>query len=157
MEAANSLNIGQAAEASGVSAKMIRYYEQVGLFPRPRRTHAGYRQFSATEVSMLRFIAHARDLGFSIQQIGELVGLWNDRMRPSRLVKALAQEHIAELERKVGDLLAMKRALEDLANRCHGDDRPDCPILASLEDEAQPIGERQAAATGLGGLRKRNH
>ena len=104
----HAMNIGQAATASGVSAKMIRHYEQVGLFAEPDRTDAGYRQYSEKEVHTLRFIRQARDLGFSIQQIGELVGLWQNRRRPSRQVKALAEAHIRELEQKTQDLLAMK-------------------------------------------------
>ena len=128
----DTMNIGQAAKGSGVSAKMIRHYEQVGLFPQPGRTDSGYRQYTASEVHTLRFIRQARDLGFSITQIGELVGLWQNRRRPSRQVKALAQAHIEELDRKVQDLLAMKATLEHLANSCHGDDRPECPILERL-------------------------
>lgn len=126
------MNIGQAAKFSGVSAKMIRHYEQVGLFAEPNRTDAGYRQYTENEVHTLRFIRQARDLGFSIQQIGELVGLWQNRRRPSRQVKALAQAHIKELERKAQELLAMKATLERLADCCNGDDRPECPILDQL-------------------------
>ena len=131
----HAMNIGQASTASGVSAKMIRHYEQVGLFPGPGRTDAGYRQYGEKEVHTLRFIRHARDLGFSIQQIGELVGLWQNRRRPSRQVKALAEAHIKELEQKTQDLLAMKSTLENLVQCCHGDDRPDCPILDTLASE----------------------
>ena len=139
------LNIGQAAQVSGVSAKMIRHYEQVGLFARPQRTESGYRQYSQSEVHMLRFIRRARDLGFSIQQIGELLGLWQDRGRPSRIVKALAAAHVKELEHKVGELLAMKATLEHLVHCCHGDDRPDCPILDSLGSDtaAEPASSLQ--------------
>ena len=143
------MNIGQAATASGVSAKMIRHYEQVGLFPEPQRTDAGYRQYSEREVHTLRFIRHARDLGFSIQQIGELVGLWQNRRRPSRQVKALAQAHIKELEQKAQELLTMKATLEHLVHCCHGDDRPDCPILEELaapNDPALPLAQRQVQA-----------
>jgi MerR family copper efflux transcriptional regulator len=132
------MNIGQAAAASGVSAKMIRHYEQVGLFPQPHRTDAGYRQYTETEVHTLRFIRHARDLGFSIQQIGELVGLWQNRRRPSRQVKALAEAHIHELEQKAQELLAMKTTLEHLVHCCHGDDRPECPILEGLAASNAP-------------------
>lgn len=121
----HAMNIGQAATASGVSAKMIRHYEQVGLFPEPGRTGAGYRQYSEEEVHTLRFIRQARDLGFSIQLIGELVGLWQNCRRPSRQVKALAEAHINELEQKTQDLLAMKATLDHLVQCCHGDDRPD--------------------------------
>jgi MerR family copper efflux transcriptional regulator len=130
------MNIGQAAKASGVSAKMIRHYESVGLVPAPNRTESGYRQYTDNEVHTLHFIRRSRDLGFSIQQIGELVGLWNDRKRPSRQVKALAQAHIQELDNKAQELLAMKATLEHLVHCCHGDDRPDCPILQRLGEEA---------------------
>jgi Cu(I)-responsive transcriptional regulator len=126
------MNIGQAAQSTGVSAKMIRHYEDVGLLPAPRRTDAGYRQFSGSEVHTLRFIRHARDLGFSISAIGELVGLWQNRKRPSRQVKALAQAHIQELEQKAQELLTMKATLEHLVRCCQGDDRPECPILENL-------------------------
>ena len=127
------MNIGQAAKASGVSAKMIRHYEEVGLFPAPSRTGGGYRQYIDSEAHTLQFIRRSRDLGFSILQIGELVGLWQDRKRPSRQVKALAEAHIKELEAKSQKLLAMKATLEHLAHCCHSDDRPECPILETLE------------------------
>ena len=131
-----TMNIGEAAKASGVSAKMIRHYEGVGLFPEAARTDSGYRQYSCKEVSTLRFIRQSRDLGFSIEQIRELLALWQNRKRPSRQVKALAQAHIEELDEKLKELLAMKATLEHLAHSCHGDDRPDCPIIESLADEA---------------------
>ena len=131
----NSVNIGQAAKLSGVSAKMIRHYEEVGLIPAVSRTEAGYRQYSEAEVHSLRFIRHARDLGFSIAQIGELVGLWQNRRRSSSRVKALALAHVAELERKLASLQAMKDTLQHLATCCHGDDRPECPILDRLADD----------------------
>ncbi len=126
------MNIGEAAKASGVSAKMIRHYEQVGLLPAAARTDAGYRQYDGSEVHTLRFIRQSRDLGFSIPEIGELVGLWQNRRRPSRQVKALAEAHIKELDQKAQELLAMKAALQHLVQSCHGDDRPECPILESL-------------------------
>ena len=126
------VNIGRAATDSGVSAKMIRHYEEVGLLPRARRTYAGYRQYSQADLHTLRFIRHARDLGFSIKQIAELVSLWQNRRRPSSKVRALAQAHIEELERKAAETLAMKRTLEHLVHCCHGDDRPECPILDTL-------------------------
>lgn len=131
----NTVNIGQASKASGVSAKMIRHYEEVGLIPAANRTDAGYRQYSEAEVHSLRFIRQARDLGFSIAQIGELVGLWQNRRRSSSRVKALALAHVAELERKVASLQAMKDTLQHLAMCCHGDDRPECPILDRLADD----------------------
>ncbi|MDP2867348.1 MAG: Cu(I)-responsive transcriptional regulator [Methyloversatilis sp.] len=129
------MNIGEAAKASGVSTKMIRHYESVGLFPETARTASGYRQYTAREVSTLRFVRQSRDLGFSIEQIRALLGLWQDRKRPSRTVRALAQAHIAELEEKLKELHAMKATLEHLVHCCHGDDRPDCPIIETLAHE----------------------
>ncbi|MFM2053234.1 MAG: Cu(I)-responsive transcriptional regulator [Pseudomonadota bacterium] len=136
------MNIGQAAAASGVSAKMIRNYEEIGLLPEARRTGSGYRQYGAADVATLRFIRHARDLGFSLQAVGQLVGLWHDRVRPSREVKALALQHIEELDQKARTLLAMKAALEHLVHGCRGDDRPECPIIDSLASEV-PRGDGQ--------------
>jgi Cu(I)-responsive transcriptional regulator len=127
------MNIGQAAKVSGVSAKMIRHYESVGLFPEAARTDSGYRQYTDKDVSTLRFVRHSRDLGFSIEQIRELLGLWQNRKRPSRQVKALAQAHIVELDEKLKELQAMKATLEHLVQCCHGDDRPECPIIDTLE------------------------
>ena len=140
------MNIGQAARASGVSAKMIRHYEEVGLIPAASRTDAGYRQYADADVHTLRFVRHARDLGFSIAEIGELVGLWHDRQRPSRQVKALAQAHIQELRRKAQELLAMTATLEHLVHCCHGDARPECPILEALAaaGPAAPAGRAPA-------------
>jgi Cu(I)-responsive transcriptional regulator len=132
------MNIGQASKASGVSAKMIRHYEGVGLLPAAVRTDAGYRQYDDGDVHTLRFVRHARDLGFSIAEITELVGLWQNRRRPSRQVKALAQAHIRELEQKAQELLAMKATLEHLVHCCHGDERPDCPILEGLAGSDWP-------------------
>lgn len=129
------LNIGETAKASGVSAKMIRHYEKVGLFPEALRTESGYRQYTSQEVSTLRFIRQSRDLGFSIDQIRELLGLWQDKRRPSRQVKALAQAHLQELDAKLEELTAMKATLAHLVSHCHGDDRPDCPIVETLADE----------------------
>ncbi len=135
------MNIGQAAKASGVSAKMVRHYESIGLIPPASRTDAGYRLYAARDIHTLQFVRHARDLGFSLAQIAELVGLWQDRARPSRQVKALAEAHIHALEQKANELLAMKATLEQLVHCCHGDDRPDCPILENLaKDTAPPPG-----------------
>jgi MerR family copper efflux transcriptional regulator len=128
------MNIGQAAKASGVSAKMIRHYEGVGLFPEAARTEAGYRQYTERDINTLRFIRHSRDLGFPIEQIRELLGLWQDRARPSRQVKALAQAHLAGLDAKLKELQAMKVTLENLVQCCHGDERPDCPIIDTLAE-----------------------
>ena len=128
------MNIGQAAAASQVSPKMIRHYEDIGLVQRPKRTTSNYRTYSDNDVHVLRFVRAARDLGFSLGQIGELLGLWRDRRRPSRKVKALVTEHIAELERKIAEMLSMKATLEHLARNCHGDERPECPILDVLSN-----------------------
>lgn len=128
-------NIGQAAQASGVSAKMIRHYESIGLIPAPERTYANYRVYTEREVHVLRFVKRARALGFSIRSIGELLALWNDRRRASSTVKKLALAHAGELGEKIRELEAMKRTLEHLAKRCHGDERPDCPILDDLAGE----------------------
>ena len=127
------MNISQAAAASGVSAKMIRHYEAIGLVPKSRRTGANYRTYGEADVHMLRFVRSARELGFSMHEIGELLDLWRDRRRPSRKVKALVTAHVRELERRIADLQAMKTTLEQLAQHCHGDERPDCPILERLE------------------------
>ena len=145
------MNIGEAAKASGVSAKMVRHYESVGLFPEAARTEAGYRQYSTVEVNTLRFIRQARDLGFSIEQIRELLGLWQNRKRPSRQVKALAQAHIAELDEKLKELQAMRSTLAHLVHCCHGDDRPDCPIIDALAHDAPalPAHHRAAPTAGL--------
>lgn len=132
------MNIGQAAAASGVSAKMIRYYEQIGLIPEADRTEAGYRTYGPRDVHTLRFVRRARDLGFSVEEMAELVALWNDRDRASADVKAVALKHIADLDRKARELQAMSDTLRHLAMTCHGDDRPDCPILDSLADPKPP-------------------
>lgn len=127
-----SLNIGDAARASGVTAKMIRHYESIGLVKAPRRTEAGYRLYSDQDVRVLQFIHRGRALGFSLEQIGDLLALWEDKHRASADVRAMALAHIAELDRKIADMAAMRRTLESLAASCHGDDRSDCPILDDL-------------------------
>lgn len=128
------LNIGQAAAASGVSAKMIRHYEEMGLLPAARRTDSGYRQYGRADVQMLRFVRRARDLGFPIERIRDLLGLWQNRKRPSRQVQTLARAHIQELDAKLQELQAMKASLEHLVRCCHGDERPECPIIEALAD-----------------------
>lgn len=127
------MNIGDAAGRSGVSAKMIRYYEQVGLIPAARRTASGYRDYGPDDVHRLRFVARARDLGFSMTEIAELLDLWRDRDRRSADVKALAQARIRDLRHKIAHLQEMADTLEALADRCAGNGRPDCPILNRLE------------------------
>ncbi|WP_380871961.1 heavy metal-dependent transcription regulator 2 [Sphingomonas sp. DBB INV C78] len=126
------MNIGGASGASGVSQRMIRHYEKIGLIPSAPRRDSGYRDYSDADVHRLRFIANARDLGFPIEEIRKLLGLWSDRDRTSSEVKALAESRAADLGRKADALQEMRHALLDLAARCHGDDRPDCPILAKL-------------------------
>lgn len=128
------MNIGQAARASGVSAKMIRYYEQTGLIPPAARRASGYRDYAAADVHRLRFIRRARDLGFAVAEIGELLGLWQDKGRQSADVKRIAQTHIARLRARIASLEQMATTLGTLADCCAGDDRPDCPILADLEE-----------------------
>ncbi len=130
-----TMNIGEAAQASGVSAKMIRHYEDIGLVPKVARSDAGYRIYGERDVHLLRFIRQGRVLGFSMKQIGDLMGLWLDQSRPSRKVKQLANDHIAELDSKIRELQAMKSTLQQLAHDCHGDNRPDCPILDALSTE----------------------
>ncbi|MFN4164629.1 MAG: Cu(I)-responsive transcriptional regulator [Ferrovibrio sp.] len=126
------MNIGQASDASGVSAKMIRYYESVGLMPEAGRSASGYRVYTESDVHMLRFIRRSRDLGFTLDDIRLLLGLWRDRSRPSAAVKDIATKHIDGLTAKIAELQAMKRSLQHLAEACHGDARPDCPILDDL-------------------------
>ena len=129
---ASGLNIGDAARASSVTAKMIRHYESIGLVKAVRRSAAGYRLYSAQDVRVLQFIHRGRGLGFSLEQIRSLLALWHDQGRASADVRALAQSHIDELNRKIAQMEAMRRTLETLAASCHGDARSDCPILDDL-------------------------
>ncbi|GHH16612.1 Cu(I)-responsive transcriptional regulator [Sphingomonas sp. AAP5] len=127
------MKIGPASQASGVSQRMIRHYETIGLIPAPLRRDSGYRDYADADVHRLRFIANARDLGFPIEDIRSLLGLWNDRDRQSIDVKRLALARADDLHRKALALEAMRNTLLDLAERCHGDGRPDCPIIAALD------------------------
>jgi MerR family copper efflux transcriptional regulator len=147
------MNIGQAAEASGVSAKMIRYYESIGLIPKTVRTETGYRVYSDKDVHTLRFIGRARDLGFSVEQIADLVSLWEDRDRASKDVKRVALEHVKALERKIAELQAMAGTLKHLARTCHGDERPDCPIIETLASD-EVADRRRRPAPKFGALGK---
>ena len=126
------LNIGQAAAASGVSAKMTRHYESLGLLPKVPRSAAGYRRYDESSVHTLRFIRRARDLGFGLPEIETLLGLWRNRRRASADVKRIAQAHVADLQRRIDEMQAMQRTLKHLAHCCAGDARPDCPILDDL-------------------------
>jgi Cu(I)-responsive transcriptional regulator len=132
------LNIGEAAKASGVSAKMIRHYEQIGVVPKPARTVAGYRLYRDADVHTLRFVQRARELGFPMKEIGALVGLWRNPRRSSADVHRLAGRHLAALEKKIAQMEAMRRTLRHLVHACHGDQRPDCPILDDLAEPKRP-------------------
>ena len=123
------MNIGAAATATGVNAKMIRHYEAIGLLAPPARKENSYRDYGELEVHELRFIKRARKLGFSIAEIGRLLALWRDKKRPSRDVRRVAATHLAELERRIVEMSALAATLHHLVHACHGDDRPDCPIL----------------------------
>lgn len=142
------MNIGEAASASGVSAKMIRYYEQIGLIRRADRTASGYRDYESSDVHVLRFIRRARDLGFSVAEIDELLGLWRDRSRQSADVKRIALARIENLRHKIDEMEQMADTLQSLASCCSGDDRPDCPILAGLESPSGDGAERPARRRG---------
>lgn len=126
------VNIGDAARLSGVSAKMVRHYESLGLLPRVGRTDSGYRQYGEADVHTLRFIKRSRDLGFSMQEIAELVGLWQNRRRASANVRKVAQKHADDLAQRIEAMQEMQRTLQHLIHCCHGDERPECPILEEL-------------------------
>lgn len=128
------MNIGQAADASGVSAKMIRYYERTGLIEPADRTASGYRVYTERDVHALRFVRRARDLGFSVEQIQKLLALWQDRNRASADVRALALAHMARLREKIAEMQSMVATLDELAASCGGDQRADCPILRDLAE-----------------------
>ncbi|KDR41086.1 Cu(I)-responsive transcriptional regulator [Caballeronia glathei] len=129
------MNIGEAARASGVTAKMIRYYESVGLLQPVGRTASGYRVYNEQEVHALRFVRQARRLGFLVDDIRKLLALWHDRSRASAEVKVIALEHVAELDRRIAELTDMRDTLSHLAHHCHGDERPDCPIIERLAND----------------------
>jgi MerR family transcriptional regulator, copper efflux regulator len=132
------MNIGSAAERSGVSAKMVRHYESLGLLADVERTDGGYRQYDVRHVHTLRFIKRARELGFSMEEIGELLGLWQNRRRASASVRRIAKAHAQSLARRIEAMQAMQRTLENLIHCCHGDQRPECPILDDLARAGEP-------------------
>ncbi|HNU10700.1 MAG TPA: Cu(I)-responsive transcriptional regulator [Rubrivivax sp.] len=138
------MNIGEAARRSGVSAKMVRHYESLGLLPRVARTEAGYRQYGPEEVHTLRFIRRARELGFSMAEIADLLKLWQNRERASADVKRIAEAHMADLDRRIAEMSSMRRTLEQLVHCCHGDERPQCPILDELAEVGQDAGSPAA-------------
>ncbi|MDH4871336.1 Cu(I)-responsive transcriptional regulator [Pseudomonas sp. BN515] len=127
------MNIGQAAKKSGLTSKMIRYYEGIGLLPEAGRSDSGYRQYSSQDLHTLAFIKRSRDLGFSLEEVGRLLELWQDRQRASADVKSLARDHIEALNRKIAELAGLRDTLQELVDHCQGDHRPDCPILKDLE------------------------
>lgn len=129
------MNIGEAARRSGIPAKTIRYYEEIGLIDPADRTQAGYRSYDAKQIEILRFIQRARGLGFSVKDVESLLALWQDRARASADVKSLAREQVQRIEEKIAELRSMQKTLETLIHRCHGDDRPDCPILEGLSGQ----------------------
>lgn len=129
------MNIGELAKSSGVNAKLIRHYESIGLIPKASRTDSGYRVYSEKDIQFLRFIKKARGLGFSMKEIKKLVSLWRNKSRVSREVKSLALTHIQELENKILEMQEMVKNLQVLAKTCHGDGRPDCPIIENLESD----------------------
>jgi MerR family gold-responsive transcriptional activator of gol and ges genes len=149
------MNIGNAAKASGVSAKMIRYYESEELIPPAARSASGYRHYSDQDVQRLRFIRRARDLGFPMDGIRELLALWSDRSRHSSEVKALALDHVAKLEARMRELRSMADTLRTLADCCAGDDRPDCPILADLGEAQEAPPRLVSPANARGGAVRR--
>jgi MerR family copper efflux transcriptional regulator len=126
------MNIGEAAKVSGVNAKLIRHYESLGIIPKPARSESGYRVYSEPDVHILTFVRRARGLGFSMKEIKKLVGLWRNKSRASAEVKVLALQHVKQLDQKIAELEAMSKTLKQLARTCHGDARPNCPILEEL-------------------------
>jgi MerR family copper efflux transcriptional regulator len=144
------MNIGEVAQASGVSAKMVRYYEQIGLIPAAQRNESGYRTYSETDMHVLKFIGRARDFGLPMDKIKLLVALWKDRGRASRDVKEMALQHVAELRTKIVELTAMADTLQELADKCSGSERPDCPILKDLAGETDHNHNGTRALAGQG-------
>lgn len=138
------MKIGEASAASGISERMIRHYEKIGLMPKAARRDSGYRDYDERDVHTLKFVGRARDLGFSVEEIGKLLELWHDRSRASHDVKELALTRVAELKRKERALHEMRRSLEHLAASCHGDGRPDCPILGELEGQPAALSRQLA-------------
>ena len=140
------MNIGQASKASGVTTKMIRYYDEIGLDRADSRTDSNYREYDALQINELRFIKRARSLGFSMEEITQLLSLWRDRTRPSRDVKAIADRHVGDLDARIAEMQAMADTLRHLSHCCAGDERPDCPILEDLTGGQEPSQPKQKTA-----------
>jgi Cu(I)-responsive transcriptional regulator len=151
------MNIGQAAKATGISAKMIRYYEDTGLIGPVARTDAGYRIYSPRDIHTLGFIKRSRDMGFSVERIGELLALWNDHSRHSADVKRMASEHIQELRERISQLQEMVQTVQGLVDCCAGDGRPDCPILRDIETGVPLHGPATPTTFGTAHAGKRKH
>ncbi|MCA9617888.1 MAG: Cu(I)-responsive transcriptional regulator [Myxococcales bacterium] len=148
-----SLTIGELAARTGVPAKTIRYYESIGLLPAPERSRNGYRRYAEGAVAVLVFVRRSRSLGFSIDEVEELLQLWRDKGRASREVRDIAKGHIAAIEQKVAELESIRRTLAHLVDRCHGDDRPDCPILDGLTEGLDELGAPEGAPSRKKGRR----
>jgi MerR family copper efflux transcriptional regulator len=137
------MNIGQAARASGISARMIRHYESIGLVPLPPRSPGGYRRYDESAVARLRFLKHARAVGFESDEIKKLLSLWQNSRRSARDVKRLAESHLADIEARIEQMRMIAASLSHLVEHCHGEDRPDCPILESLESAEEPANAKR--------------
>lgn len=140
------MNIGEAAKASGINAKLIRHYESIGIIPKAGRSDSGYRQYSETDVHILTFVRRSRSMGFSMKEIKKLVSLWRNRTRASSEVKKMTLTHLDNIERKISDLQAIRSTLLNLANHCHGDDRPTCPILEDLSQSTEEKEQKKQQA-----------
>lgn len=143
------MNIGQASKASGVTTKMIRYYDEIGLVQPASRTDSNYREYEERQINDLRFIKRSRSLGFSMEEITQLLSLWRDRERPSREIKAIADRHLADLDTRIAEMQAMANTLRHLSHCCAGDDRPECPILEDLTAGKEPSEPRRKTSRGL--------
>ncbi len=143
------MNIGQASKASGVTTKMIRYYDEIGLVQPASRTDSNYREYEERQINELRFIKRSRSLGFSMEEITQLLSLWRDRERPSREIKAIADRHLADLDTRIAEMQGMANTLRHLSHCCAGDERPECPILADLTAGKEPSEPRRKISRGL--------
>ena len=150
------MNIGAVAERCGIPAKTIRYYEDIGLIRPAERRENGYRTYSPVDARELKFIQRARSLGFSVEEVRELLDLWRDKKRPSAAVKTVATRHLGALDRKIDEFKAMRRTLADLVEHCRGDTRPDCPILDTLDEAGKRSGNGSGNSTAKASRRARS-